>query len=259
MPTRKEMIDDALKRHHEQVKTFGFVPVMTMLAGSQNYGLDTEKSDYDTYTFVLPSLRELATLCEPVSTKFEDDLGHINIKDIRLALNLLKNSSPNSVEWFASQYRLVEPEYKPLFDRITRRVLRCNVKHMMDAVGGLARQLQSRNMPVGKRLSHILRMECMANRYFDVNADVLGLDEPERQLALQAKLDPENAAWYPLCIEHAVRVQEAIETNMKMNPITPEDEKVACRIITEVEEDFVRKAVEHAAAGSSEPARMNCG
>ena len=62
-----------------------------------------------------------------------------------------------------------------------------------------------------------------------------------------------------MCIEHAVRVQEAIETNMKMNPITPEDEKVACRIITEVEEDFVRKAVEHAATGSSEPARMSCG
>ncbi len=208
-PAKEENIFAALKQHHETVKK-DYKPVMTVLVGSQNYGIATNKSDYDTFTFVLPTVRDISMLKDPVSTMVEDDLGHIDIKDIRTGLRLLKKTSPNSVECFATKYRVVEPGYEDMMNSITPYMLRCDTHHMMSAIGGLASQLTKRNMPAGKRLSHVLRMECMAQRYFDVNSDMLSLPDKARELALEAKFDAENPKWESLCETHAERVQQII-------------------------------------------------
>ena len=59
---RDQKIFSALLRHQAFVRSQNFEPVMTVLVGSQNYGLDLEDSDYDTYTFILPSVTEVACL-----------------------------------------------------------------------------------------------------------------------------------------------------------------------------------------------------
>ena len=53
-------INRAIRQHHQAVQK-SYRPVMTVLVGSQNYGLDTENSDYDTCTFILPSPTDIAT------------------------------------------------------------------------------------------------------------------------------------------------------------------------------------------------------
>lgn len=205
-------IREVLTRHHEAVRSFGHNPVMTVLVGSQNYGLATENSDYDTFTFTLPKVEDIATLKDPVSTTHEDWDGHINIKDIRLALNLLKKTSPNSVECFASKYYVVEPGFAELIEAARAPVmLRCDTHHMMAAICGMAHQLTKRNMSPGKRLSHILRMHCMVYNYFDNKKDILSMTEEELKLAMKAKLDPDNPKWNDLCDEYEKYVQEAID------------------------------------------------
>lgn len=213
MNQREQRIQDALTIHHYAVAE-DYDAVMTVLVGSQNYGLDTEKSDFDTFTFVLPSLHDVSTLHEPVSTTKEDELGHINIKDIRLALNLLKKTSPNSVECFASPNRIIEVEYYDLIMQLLSNPynLRCDTRHMMMAIGGIAHQLSKRNMMPGKRLSHLLRMHCMVHNYFRIDSDILSLFEDERQLALRAKLDPENPKWEKLIAEYAAIVEEEVKS-----------------------------------------------
>lgn len=207
----EQKISDVLKKHHEAVRFFGYKPVMTVLVGSQNYGLATENSDYDTFTFVLPKIDDIATLKDPVSKTHEDEYGHINIKDIRLALNLLKKTNPNSVECFASKYYVVEPGFADLIEAARAPVmLRCDTHHMMAAIGGMAHQLTKRNMSSGKRLSHILRMYCMVYNYFDIKKDILSLTEEELKLAMKAKLDPDNPKWNDLCEEYEKYVQDAI-------------------------------------------------
>jgi hypothetical protein len=175
--------------------------------------LATPKSDYDTFTFVLPTLQSIATLAEPVSTKIEDEYGHINIKDIRLGLKLLRKTSPNSVECFSSKYRYIEPEFESYINMITPIMLRCDTHHMMTAIGGLAHQLIKRNMPAGKRFSHILRMECMVPNYFNIHSDILSMPNPTRQLAMEARLDPDNPIWDTECERHEARVQELIASS----------------------------------------------
>lgn len=240
MDDRELKIREALTMHHYAVAK-DYDVVMTVLVGSQNYGLDTEKSDFDTFTFVLPTLRDIATLRDPVSTTREDEYGHINIKDIRLALNLLKKTSPNSVECFASPNRIIDAGY---YDSIMQLLsnpynLRCDTRHMMMAIGGMARQLSKRNMTPGKRLSHLLRMHCMVHNYFRIDSDILSLFENERQLALRAKLDPENPKWEKLITEYAAIVEEEVK-NVDMNYFDAH-EKLAKEIIGDLQEELIAR------------------
>ena len=235
-----DKIREALCIHHYAVSK-DYDAIMTVLVGSQNYGLDTEKSDFDTFTFILPTLRDIATLRDPVSTTREDEYGHINIKDIRLALNLLKKTSPNSVECFASRNRIVEAKYSDLLSPVfcSPYALRCDTNHMMMAIGGMAHQLSKRNMSPGKRLSHILRMHCMVHRYFDVNADILSMTEEEQQLALKAKRDPENQKWEKLIEKYAAIVNDEV-WNVDMHYFDAQAE-LAKDIICDIQENLIER------------------
>lgn len=228
-------IYNILRTHREKVVSYGHTPVMTVLVGSQNYDLATENSDYDTFTFVLPSVRDLATMKEPVSTTHEDEFGHINIKDIRLGLNLLKKTNPNSVECFASKYYFTEPGFVDVIERMRNpMILRCDTKHMMMAIGGMSHQLTKRNMPPGKRLSHLLRMRCMVDNYFHLNSNILALSNIELYLrAINAKKDPDNPKWEEEIEQEARIVQEMIDMRMK-------------GYVKDPAEDVIRNAIEDA-------------
>lgn len=203
-------IQVALATHNEFVVEQRLTPVMTVLVGSQNYDLATEKSDYDTFTFVLPPFQDIAQLRNPISTTWSDSLGHINVKDIRLALNLLLKTTPNSVECFATKYKMYNKRYAYL-SSLPSCILRCDTKHMMDAIGGMTHQLKKRNMSPGKRLSHVLRMHCMVYNYFHPDTNILSLTKEEHDLALKAKMDPDNEKWNNLIDEYERIVQEEIK------------------------------------------------
>jgi len=163
----------AVKHHHRLVEDKGFEVVMTVLIGSQNYGLDTENSDIDTFSFILPSATDLAVAAAPKSGEFEVEDGKCMYKDIRLALNLLKKTSPNSVECFLGKYRYYNPVYADILEKyldnetILNYMIHCNYSHMLYAMAGMAHQLTKRNMPAGKRYSHALRLYSMSDTFFD--------------------------------------------------------------------------------------------
>lgn len=162
-----EAILAAVKRHHDAVAAKGYLVVYTALVGSQNYDLDDEHSDIDTFSFIFPPLNDLAKAKEPYAGMFEVEDGHCEVKDIRLALNLLKKTSPNSVEYFTSKYKI----YNSLFEDVLKEYLEdntrlwnmvhCNYSHMLYSMAGMAHQLTKRNMPPGKRFGHALRLDNM--------------------------------------------------------------------------------------------------
>ena len=132
---------------------------------------------------------------------FEFEGGHCEVKDMRLALNLLKKTSPNSVEYFTSKYKV----YNPLFENVLKEYLddnaklwhmvHCNYEHMLYAMAGMAHQLTKRNMPAGKRFAHALRLDDMYYHFMNSpNASaVLELRMGgDRELALAAKLNTDK-------------------------------------------------------------------
>ena len=216
-----EAILAAVKRHHQIVQDKGYIVVMTSLVGSQNYDLDTESSDIDTYSLIFPSLRDIANAVEPQAGLIVADDGHCNFKDIRSALNLLRKTSPNSVEYFVSKYKVYNPVFEPILheylDDNTKmwNMVHCNYHHMLYAMAGMAHQLTKRNMPAGKRFSHALRLEDMIYHFLNsLNAGAV-LDMRmggNRDLALIAKRDkdPNNEDAYNIqCLEIAENLDEA--------------------------------------------------
>lgn len=196
-----EAVMAAVRRHHDAVANKGYLVVMTSLVGSQNYDLDHEGSDVDTFSLVYPPLSDLAQAKEPYAGMFEFEGGHCEVKDIRLALNLLKKASPNSVEYFTSKYKV----YNPVFEEVLKEYLddnaklwhmvHCNYEHMLYAMAGMAHQLTKRNMPAGKRFAHALRLDDMYYHFMNSpNASaVLELRMGgDRELALTAKLNTDK-------------------------------------------------------------------
>lgn len=214
-----EAILAAVKAHHEEVTAKGFLVVMTSLVGSQNYDLDDQYSDIDTFSFIYPPLSDIALGREPYAGCFiAKDGGHCEVKDIRLALNLLKKASPNSVEYFVSKYKI----YNPAFESILKEYLNdntklwsmihCNYSHMLYAMAGMAHQLTKRNMPAGKRFAHAVRLDNMYYHFMNSHNAGAVLDMRmggDRDIALTAKRDPEGAEEYDeMCTSIALKLDE---------------------------------------------------
>jgi len=222
-----ETILTAVKRHHDAVAAKGYLVVMTSLVGSQNYDLDHENSDIDTFSLVYPPLNDLAKAKEPYAGMFELEDGHCEIKDIRLALNLLRKTSPNSVEYFTSKYKIYNPVFEPILKEYLEdntklwNMIHCNYSHMLYAMAGMAHQLVKRNMPAGKRFSHALRLDDMYYHFMNSpNAGaVLELRMGgDRELALAAKrnTDPEQDLEYDEQCEQLAERMNLYKENFKL-------------------------------------------
>jgi len=170
-------VEAAVETHAQKVKQFiekfGAQHFMTVLIGSQNYGLDSKDSDIDTFSFVMPSLNDLITGKPPLSFEMDTDDGKCSVKDYRLAFNLLRKPSPNSVECFVSKYKYYEPEYSGILENFLdkeeplRIITHADFHNMLNAIAGTARMLHGRNMTEGKKYSHCLRLEELAQKYLD--------------------------------------------------------------------------------------------
>ena len=233
--TEDEAILKAVSHHHDEVAAKGYLVVMTSLVGSQNYDLDDQYSDIDTFSFIYPTLHDIALGKEPYSGMFiSSDGGHCEVKDIRLAFNLLRKTSPNSVEYFASKYKIYNPSFEPILheylDDNTKlwSMIHCDYSHMLHALAGMSHQLTVRNMPAGKRFSHALRLDDMYYHYMNsLNANAvlefrLG---GNRDLALMSKRDtnPDNEKNYDNeCLYIAVK----LDNYKNAFTITEEQERI---------------------------------
>ena len=205
---KKQEIFNLVKAKHELVKAYGeeygyqYV-LMTVLIGSQNYCLDTADSDVDTYSYVLPSYLNFITNSSPLISKEISlaDSSKAYIRDIRLGLNSLRKSSPNSVECFLSAYKV----YDPFFDEVLNNYLNnddtlfylthCNYKNMIDAIAGTVSGLHGRNMSLGKKYAHALRLKNLLDKYLNISAfpsQYLIPDPKVLEIAFKAKNYPEN-------------------------------------------------------------------
>lgn len=229
MPEEDQTILAAVQKHHKLVTNKGHLVVMTSLVGSQNYDLDDKNSDIDTFSFVFPSLKDLAMAKEPYTGMFETEDGHCEIKDIRLACNLLRKASPNSVEYFTSKYKV----YNPIFADILQdyldnnnklwHMIHCNYEHMITSIAGMGYQMTKRNMSAGRRFSHLLRLDDMWYHFthsFNAQAVIEMRPGGNRDLAILAKRDKDSThdIDYQIQCETISNKLDTIKDNFKINP-----------------------------------------
>lgn len=225
-----EKILAAVRKHHDAVVAKGYLVVFTSLVGSQNYDLDDEQSDIDTYSFIYPALNDIAQGKDMEAGVFEMPDGLCNYKDIRTALNLLKKTSPNSVEYFSSKYKIYNPVFEPLLREYlednTRMWMmeRCNYEHMIYAIAGMAHQLTKRNMDPGKRFTHMIRLDDMY--YHMMNAKnskaVIELCHKEDSVTVckyaKRNNDPDDIPKYNMACEAFAEKMDRIKSEFKLTP-----------------------------------------
>lgn len=116
-----EWIMDRMQKHYnEALKYFPEDRIVCLvLQGSQNYGLDTETSDVDTKLIVVPTFHDIATNKQPVSTTHVmENNEHIDFKDLRLYVQMLRKQNINFVEALFSPYTIVNPIYLMEWNRL---------------------------------------------------------------------------------------------------------------------------------------------
>lgn len=153
------------------------------LQGSQNYGLDYEKSDVDTKLIVLPSFNGIVFNRKPVSTthvRANDE--HIDFKDIRLYMDCFYKQNLNFLEILFTPYAIVNSKYQEDWKKLVEareQIAHLNPYRAVKSMKGIAMEkyhAMEHEYPSKlevlrewgydpKQLHHLLRVEEYLNRY----------------------------------------------------------------------------------------------
>lgn len=176
----KTKVDIALKNVFELVASKGYTPFVSVLVGSQNYGLSTDKSDIDVKVFVVPTLKQLIDMVK-ISEVITTDYGQAEIKDIRLLPELLRKANPTYLELLCSQFYTDNPKYMELwldFRHLTDDFIKAYRKRFIAATIGSAVQYYERALSNTKRdkseyidkpAYHVVRLYSMLNDIIVLN------------------------------------------------------------------------------------------
>lgn len=191
MITRELRILTRMKEHLNELKKFcrendcEFVALF--LQGSQNYELDeyseNYQSDIDTKAIIVPSLNNIIDGNSPISTTLvlEND-EHIDVKDIRVWVQMWEKQNISYLEVLFSKFFLVNDEYLDLIEELhmnADNISRFNVTSALKCMAGMSKEkLHALKHPYPaalekinkfgydpKQLHHIYRMKELVTRY----------------------------------------------------------------------------------------------
>ena len=185
---------------------YGKKLIFVALYGSQNYGLESDGSDYDFKAIVVPSLDDIVFNRKPVSTTIEIEDGLCDVKDLRTMMGCWKKQNVNFVELLFSKAIWVNPDYEklfqPLFDN-REKIVHYDERHAINCIVGMAMEkyhalFKPYPSQIGviekygyaaKQLSHIWRLRDILVKYIDkeLYLDCLTPNELLRELLIDIK------------------------------------------------------------------------
>ena len=255
-------INEQVRKHYNEgislIDSNNFVGIF--LQGSQNYGLDFEGSDVDTKMLVTPSLDDLVFARQPISTThIRENDEHIDIKDIRLYIQLFKKVNLNFLEILFTKYYIINPLYKEDWDVLIEnreKIARVDNNKFLKALYGFAAQKYSAlEHPYPsklneletygydpKQLHHMVRLKGILDKFL---ADY----------SLEECLKPYNESYLRELKEGKLSLEEARElANSTMDYIkekTHEEhpeykiDEETCKLLDQVQANIIRKSLKN--------------
>lgn len=180
---RTRKIRERLHSDFGYLQSLGHTVLGVFLQGSQNYNLDYEGSDIDTKAIIIPKFKDVVLNKKPVSTTLIlPSNEHIDVKDIRLYVDCFYKQNINFIEILFTPYKIVDPNYAPIFQPMfdnNERIAHYNNYKAVNAIAGTAyekRKALCHPYPTlaekiekygydNKQLHHILRCEEFLERY----------------------------------------------------------------------------------------------
>ena len=144
---KKEHIKNRLKAHYEYIESLGYEIVGVFLQGSQNYNLDIYESDYmsdvDTKCLVIPKLDNLIKGSAMVSTKYDFEGEQIDVKDVRVIMEMWKKQNQSYIEILFTKYKLINPKYKSYINEIIAMrddITQMNIPQLARCISGMSKE-----------------------------------------------------------------------------------------------------------------------
>ena len=183
--TREEKIMQRLQEHYDEaLKHFDESQIVGIFCqGSQNYGLDYEKSDIDTKLITVPSLDDLIFNRQPVSTThILPNEEHIDFKDVRLYMQTFRKQNLNFLEILFTDFKIINPTYEKYWNILIEHreeIAHFNLYQAIKSMRGIAMEkYHAMEHPYPsklavlaewgydpKQLHHLLRVEEYIGRY----------------------------------------------------------------------------------------------
>lgn len=145
-----------------------YTRLFTALYGSQNYGLDTEASDVDTKTLMLPDFNGLCLNKEQLSETLllPNTDEHAEVKDARKMFDEFKKQNPTTLELLFTPYVSLNPEFAWFYDALYARredVAHYDCKRLLLALAGCMRRELCKSSD--KALARALQFKDFMMRY----------------------------------------------------------------------------------------------
>lgn len=205
-----QYIMDRVREHYNEA--LEYFPkdriVCLILQGSQNYGLDTERSDIDTKLILTPTFEDIAMNRSPISTThIRADNSHTDWKDIRLMLQTFRKCNLNFLEILFSPYCIVNPLYEKEWNRLIENnelIANYDPGKAVKTMYGLARrkyEQMEHESPSHhddiekygyspKEFHHLLRIEEYIERYISGESYADCLHTKKAEILSKLKLEP---------------------------------------------------------------------
>lgn len=142
-----EYINNKVKKHYDYLISLGLNVIGVFAQGSMNYGLfiDEEeyKSDVDTKAIVLPTLDDLISGNKMKSTKYDLDGEQIDVKDIRVMVDMWKKSNPAYLEILFTKYKVINPLYEKFINDIIKMgddIVKMNFPQLAKCMSGMSKE-----------------------------------------------------------------------------------------------------------------------
>lgn len=147
---RKCMNDYIMKRveeHYKYLESMGLNVAAIFAQGSMNYGLyiqdEDYKSDVDTKAIVLPTLDDLIKGNKMISKKYDFEGEQIDVKDIRVMVDMWKKSNPAYLEILFTKYKVINPLYENFINQIINMgndVVKMNFPQLAKCISGMSKE-----------------------------------------------------------------------------------------------------------------------
>ena len=138
-------IKKRLKEHYDYIKSLGYEVIGVFLQGSQNYGLDIYDKDYvsdiDSKCIVLPTLDDLIKGNSMTSTKYDFKGEQIDVKDIRVMVEMWKKQNQSYLEILFTKYKIINPKYKDFVKKILdmkKDIVKMNIPQLARCISGMS-------------------------------------------------------------------------------------------------------------------------
>ena len=187
---REAHIKSRLIKHYAHVQSLGYDIAGVFLQGSQNYGLDIYEDDYmsdvDSKVIIIPTLEDLISGKSMVSTKYDFEGEQIDVKDVRLVLDVWKKQNQSYLEILFTDFMILNPHYETYMRAILdegENIAKMNIPQLIKCMAGMSREkLIALKHPYpsikykidkfgcdGKQAHHILRLNLLMRDLFIEN------------------------------------------------------------------------------------------